>query len=456
MLEKDIPVIKRFVYKDKYYVYDLYKNEILSLSELQYQQVGILEQCGLKKFKNMNTNLPEYKDVISLIKVGYFSQSKIKKIEHPYSDKVGVLIDRCIQDLVLQVTQDCNFKCRYCLYAGNNDVERTHKNVHMDWKTAKKSIDYLFEHSKDIENISIGFYGGEPLLNFELIKKTVEYANELFCLKHLKYIMTTNGSLISDSILQFLMENDFELTVSLDGPSEIQNRHRKFFHNGEDTFSCVYNNIKKIKDNYPSYFFNNVTLSPVVFDDDDIEAMYNFFSHNNISNEQIFFNKANLNGVDYISANIKNSPVSISEKEQSTVDVDAYKAFKTKIERKITIPSVWQHDGQCVPAVRRLFVTVHGDLFPCEKILENEALSLGNIHKTGVDIEKARYFLNIGKLSEEECKHCWSIHFCEMCVSHCIDIENNCLSNMEKQKYCKQRKRNALKHMKHYIDENHI
>lgn len=108
----------------------------------------------------------------------------------------------------------------------------------MDWNTAKKSLDFLLEHSIDNEIVNIGFYGGEPMIEFDLIKKCIEYAKEIFKGKDIQFSITTNGTLINKKIIRYFVKNKVNLTISLDGPKEVHDKNRRFC-NGSGTFDKI-------------------------------------------------------------------------------------------------------------------------------------------------------------------------------------------------------------------------
>lgn len=121
------------------------------------------------------------------------------------------------------------------MYIGHKD---------MDWETAKKAIDFLKLHSDKAEETHIGFYGGEPLMNFPLIKQAAEYALDVFNGK-MTFAMTTNATLVSDEIADFLMRHDFNIIVSLDGPEELHDANR-IMVDGKGSYTKTVQGIKKL------------------------------------------------------------------------------------------------------------------------------------------------------------------------------------------------------------------
>ena len=318
----------------------------------------------------------------------------------------------------------------------------------MDFSTAKKSIDYLYNHSMDANEVTIGYYGGEPFLNFDLIKRATEYANSIFQSKRIRYLITTNCSIINDEIIDFIITNNIQLTISYDGP--YQDDHRKFRNNGSDTSNIVQQNIKKIMKKDCRYFEENVSFSPVIFSDESYDDTSNYFKQFAQSVDNVSFGYANLSGVDYIYSNTK---LEVRGSQKQATRPDIYDDMVSIIEDKSPIPKHWSPSGQCVIGIKRMFVNVSGDIYPCEKIVENEAFCFGSVNDTFVNINKARRLLNISNLSETDCKKCWAFRFCSACISHYIDVENNCLTSDNTQHYCNKLKDNILKSMKYYISE---
>lgn len=151
------------------YIYDACRNEFVPVGNELFKY--ILHLLGKNEESQcFNRNTKEQYD--KLIEKGYFQNKYISKIYHPYTDCLELLLQRNMSQILLQVTQSCNFRCTYCIYTASIDgMQRKHNNKHMSWDTAKKAVDYLWQHSIDSDTVTIGFYGGEPLLEFDLIKK---------------------------------------------------------------------------------------------------------------------------------------------------------------------------------------------------------------------------------------------------------------------------------------------
>ncbi|MCP5049043.1 MAG: radical SAM protein, partial [bacterium] len=148
---------------------------------------------------------------------------------------VDDILNASVPAINLEVTQDCNLRCGYCIYHDHFKGKRNYSRESMSFDVAKKAIDFLKEHSFKSESVSMGFYGGEPLMRFPFIRDCVGYAKEIFNGKSLSYHITTNGTLITANVADFLLSEGFSILVSLDGPEEIHNKYRKDV-NGNGSF----------------------------------------------------------------------------------------------------------------------------------------------------------------------------------------------------------------------------
>ena len=279
----DRPIIKLFTHKKNYFVYDTYTNSLLNISKEHYKELCILLNKGVSEYVATEDNSTK-QDILLLIKKGFFKAGFVNTIEHPLIPFVAQLTDNCLHELVIQVTQDCNFNCRYCTFATENGFDHTHNKKEMSWEIARKAIDYLYNHSSNASEISIYFYGGEPLLNFTLIKKIVSYTQKIFKIKNVKYGMTINGSIMTDEMIDFFIEYDFHIAMSFDGNKDVQNKHRKFSSSGGGTFDVVSQNVEKIKSVNPLYFEQQISVMPVIFDDEDFEEVEKYFLDRGIKN----------------------------------------------------------------------------------------------------------------------------------------------------------------------------
>ncbi len=226
-----------------HYLYDARINRITCISE----QLDELLSRDQEEQLNM---LPEY---IHLKEIGFFNDSNFV-IEHENAAMVPYYYKRGLKSISLQVTQACNFRCEYCPYTDNVGIHRLHSAKNMTMDVANKALNFLHTHSIDSKSIHIGFYGGEPCLRYDLIKEVIEKSNELFEGKELTYNLTTNCSLLTRDMMAFFDENNVFLTVSLDGPKDINDTYRKFAGHATDksVYDVAMEKLEIISDEFPN------------------------------------------------------------------------------------------------------------------------------------------------------------------------------------------------------------
>ncbi|MDR2441579.1 MAG: radical SAM protein, partial [Planctomycetaceae bacterium] len=138
--------------------------------------------------------------------------------------------------LILEITQQCNLRCEYCCYGNSYSSFRNHSRKIMDIEVAKRAIDE-FLHRDSQERHAISFYGGEPLLAFGLLQSIIDYSNQLaddLGKQRPSFNLTTNGTLLNDSIIHYFVKNDIAVLISLDGARESHDRCRKYNTIGND------------------------------------------------------------------------------------------------------------------------------------------------------------------------------------------------------------------------------
>lgn len=452
MIKKDIPVIKLFIKNDCFYCYDASANAVFSFTQNQYEEAHKLIQMGITDYCNyaLNSGNTAAHDILFLVNSGvYFEPELISKSEYPDLDILPFLYERGFNDSVLQVTRDCNFCCRYCQFASNNDISRKHEKQHMSLAIAKQAVDFIMNHSTDAYTINIAFYGGEPLLNIKLIREILEYTANTYPLKLISYNMTINASLLNDVNIKILKNYNVNLMISFDGPENVQNYNRKFKDNGGETFHIVFHNISKLRKKYKKYFDNYVTFHAVSLNHEQTALAEKFFNTEGISTDKYKVVFADLNGIDYI--DYHNDVSHTSHLTMSDYNAEWYTNRLKCLNMKYKVPSKWQHSGPCVPGIRRLFVDIDGKFYLCEKAIENDGLSIGSLDN-GIDVTSAKKLLNIGELTQEECKKCFAFRFCSICAANCIDPVEGRITTERKKTECENQRKLAIDFLREYVE----
>lgn len=337
----------------------------------------------------------------------------------------------------------------------------------MTEELAKRSIDFFLEHSTDTDHLVVSFYGGEPLLNMKLLEFCVNYISKNVDGKKIIYTITTNGTLLNQQIMEFLSSNRFHTMISLDGAKEEHDLNRKF-KSGEGSFDIIMKNINIFKKNHPEYVKEFLQINAVISPKTKSKCVEEFFNTEDfLEDNQINFSPLTLTGLkeeieiksDYISKReyeylkllmfmLGKIPKTSVSKLVIESQGDVKRLYKQLKEHRI-VASINHHSGPCIPGNSRLFINTFGDFYPCERVPEMECSCIGNIND-GFYIDKVKQQLNIGKLTEEECKKCWAINLCSVCINQ-IDCASGCFTKSEKLSLCFSNKRAALRDLHELI-----
>ena len=414
------------------YVYDRHTNSIVRLSEEEFVELERVEKEELPF--ELSPVIRKYQES------GLFAPNVVEKIENPASMIIEQYMNTRLKQLTLQVTQQCNLRCEYCTYSGIYGKHRTHSHRQMGLETAKKAINFFLQRCSSLSEITIGFYGGEPLLELDLIKTCVDYARNCVEGKKITFNMTTNGTLLTDETADYLADNDFSLSISLDGSKEEHDASRKFV-NGTGSFDVIIENIKRINNRRPD-FARKIQFMTTVNPYMDLGCTLEYFNTETVfSDKRIIFNSMNDVGLgkeldyddkyfmvrnyEYIKL-LLSLAGKIGAEHVSPLMSGSRGAMERRlrsIHRHTELNSTMHHGGPCLPGVQRLFVRTDGALFPCERV--NEALDFFKIGtlEDGFFLDKMKAILNIGTVTEQECKECTYLRHCSICSGQ-IDFED--------------------------------
>ena len=367
--------------------------------------------------------------------------------------------------LHLNVTEDCNFDCSYCIYSGEYINRHKRSNRVMDRSIAKKAIDDFLEASVTSEMRSIGFYGGEPLLNFTLIKQAVDYIRKKEKGVKVNFTITTNGFLLKGEAADFLTRHDFTINVSLDGPKQIHDRYRRT-GNGSPTWETVTSNATAFLEKFPQYKTNSkFGITAVIAPPAELNELEHFFSLcelvtkditasfvDSISTKQIFEGK--ITGTDEMyrkfldnleTGKINSEPAAQKFVMQKTLFQENWLKFHKRFSRydcSNRFPKKYCLLSTCIPGVRRTFVSVDGNYWPCERVSESDYLRIGSIYE-GLNAAKIRQLLlDWVELNKSECSNCFCLHTCQIgCWSNSCDGQRP--TEELKRKACEQHRRDT-------------
>lgn len=457
------PFIQLFRTPNSSYFFDVNKSELIPISEPSFQYLSAL-MSG-----KCDCEAPVPQELKELSAQGYLaSQSAVKEVRHVYSKFLGTFLDRKLAKITLQLTQNCNFRCGYCIYSEEHSVrQRSHSTERMSWEVAQKAVNFLWAHSVDSKSVNVGFYGGEPLLEFPLLRRVVEYCEQRFLGKKLTFSITTNGTLLSDEMVRYFEAHDVSLMISLDGPKEINDQNR-VFADGRGTYDTVMERIARLREIAPEYA-QKVAISMVMDPENDFDCINSIYLDcNELSRLNIM---STIVDRDY-----SGEAVAVSEEYTWKYEYQRFLAIlaafgrfpvdeispiahrsvissisnNAKIDSSKSLYSVDAPSGPCVPGQMRLLADVNGRLFPCERVSETSpAMCIGTLD-AGFDVESTYRLLNVGSLTEDTCKKCWCFRHCSLCAKK-ADDGSPTLSSTAKLSFCNEARAGAHGKLRQYL-----
>ena len=314
-------------------------------------------------------------------------------------------------EYIIHLTDNCNLNCSYCYQ---------HKiNRSISFENIKNLIDY--EITRNEAYSIIYFYGGEPLLEKELIKDTINYINSKKCKTSFYYGITTNGTLLDEAFIKYMKKNNFiSIAYSIDGASETQNLNRKTF-DGNETFNIVSDNFKKLL-----HYFDNISTMTVITKNNlsclskNVEYLINM----NFKCINLLF--------DYSQTWQDNDLIELRNQYSKIAKIYADNLLHKK---DITIPIIddkiqtyiydeYNCNDNCSLGIKTINVGTDGFFYPCMQFVYNKDFIIGNC-KSGIDIEKRAKLIQNSKKEQISCSNCTIKKRCK----HLCSCKNYKLTN---------------------------
>jgi uncharacterized protein len=340
--------------------------------------------------------------------------------------------------LILEVTAQCNLRCRYCVYSDHYAYNRDYSDGRMSGETARAAIDLFMQNHVAVHRRNpssrpiIGFYGGEPLLAFGVIREAVDHFRDRWSksFPDALFTVTTNGTLLTDEIQDFLVERGFSTIFSLDGPKEDHDRNRVTV-GGDGSFEAVWANLRRFRERHPGY--EQLAVSTCYDYGSDFDRLMRFFDQ-----ERLFvvnISQVNPNATTYYA-------------QFSTADRDAFCRRRDEFHRKFVDaarenriekgtflfsyvgvsfanfafhpvmnerrPTFLPYTSTCVPG-EKVYVDTGGTLHMCERV--NPHFSIGSV-RDGVDYQRIAEIVdryNAGVCGR--CADCPVTRFCDRCFA---------------------------------------
>ncbi len=318
-----------------------------------------------------------------------------------------------IKALCLHVSHDCNLRCAYC-FASTGDFG-TGRSI-MPFEVAKQAVDFVVRRSGARKNIEIDFFGGEPLMAFDTVVKTVSYARsiEADSGKHFRFTITTNGLLLDDDKIAYINENMDNVVLSLDGRREINDNMRKTV-SGEGSYDIIVPKFQKlVKQRDPKldyYARGTFTAKNLDFADDVMSIASEGFDRLSVepvtSDEDADYHLCPAD-LPAIFAEYERLTDLLLEKRRQG-DKLSFFHFMIDLEQG---PCVIKRLRGCGAGYEYVAVTPEGDIYPCHQFVGKEAFRQGSVRDDTLDEGIAHQFAAMNIYTRKKCRSCWAKFYC--------------------------------------------
>ena len=397
-------MIHVFNYRDKNYIYDvgsgsLHECDTPTADYLKAKEEGQAVDISYITDEQLKDILS---DVESLKEQGLLFKDEIKSYPMKSNE---------VKALCIHICHDCNFRCRYC-FADEGAYHQKRESMSLD--TAKAAVDFLLKNSGNRKVLEMDFFGGEPLMNFDVLKKTVYYAKEEAAKVGKKFLFTTttNALLLSDEVIKFCNEEMENVVLSLDGRPEVHDAIRKSL-NGKGTFDLIIDKIKKfisLRGDKSYYVRGTFTAKNLDFSKDVL-----FIADqgvDSISMEPV------VTEIDDLA--IKDEHLPAIEKEYETL-CDAY--LKRHAEGKgfnffhfnVDLeggPCLSKKVSACGAGNEYFSVIPNGDLYPCHQFAGDKSFRMGSVYEGITKPELRERFKNSCLFTRKKCGDCFAKYIC--------------------------------------------
>lgn len=410
-------MIHKFKAKGRNILLDVNSGGVHLIDDLTYDMLDETEppfegECPKEAVDRLSAKYPveEIRECYGELRELY--EKKVLYSEDIYGDFAETSVMSPIKAICLHIAHDCNLRCKYC-FASTGDFGKGRKL--MPFETGKAAIDFLLEKSVGRENLEVDFFGGEPLMNFEVVKQIVEYARskEKEYGKNFSFTITTNGMLLNDENIDYINKEMKNVVLSLDGRREVNDRMRVRV-DGSGCYDKIVPNFKKLveKRGDKEYYVRGTYTKYNLDFAEDVMHLYEA-------------------GFDEISVE---PVIEDPEKEYALTEEDLeqiYQEYDKLADRISEVKKQGKHinffhfmidlnQGPCV--VKRLrgcgsgneyvSITPDGDIYPCHQFVGHDEYKMGNLEEGTFREDIKKEFAGCHVYSKPSCKDCWAKFYC--------------------------------------------
>ncbi len=403
-------------------VLDICSGSVHAVDEVAYDIIEMYEKLSkdeikakiLKKYEKSENVTPEDIDECFLDIDELRAEGKLFTPDtfRPMADKLKKKTAGVIKALCLHVAHTCNLNCSYCFasqgkYHGDRAV--------MSLDVGKRALDFLIENSGNRHNLEVDFFGGEPLMNFDVVKELVAYAREreIETGKNFRFTLTTNGVLIDEDVIDFANKEMSNVVLSLDGRREIHDRFRVDYA-GNGSFDKIVPKFQRLveKRGGKNYYMRGTFTHANPDFLEDIKVMLDL-GFKELSMEPVV--AAEGDGAALTEQDVN----TVMEQYEKLAELmlkkhregDPFTFYHYMIDLK-SGPCIYKRISGCGSGTEYMAVTPWGDLYPCHQFVGEEKYRLGSIYEGVTNTEAQEEFASCNVYAKPECHDCWAKLYC--------------------------------------------
>ena len=404
-------------YKNNGYniVMDVNSGSVHVVDDIVYDIIALYEENDADSIKKKLSGVYSENDIEeALEEIEELKEAGQLFTEDTYKDLVIDFKNRktVVKAMCLHIAHDCNLACKYCFA---EEGEYHGRRALMSLEVGKKALDFLIENSGNRRNLEVDFFGGEPLMNWDVVKELVRYgrSKEKEYDKNFRSTLTTNGVLLDDEVMEFVNKEMSNVVMSLDGRKEINDKMRPF-RNGKGSYDLIVPKFQKLAEsrNQTNYYIRGTfTRNNLDFSNDVIE-------YADLGFKQMSIEPVVADPDEPYALREEDIPKILEEYDKLAVEyIKRYKEnrgfnfFHFMIDLKQG-PCVLKRMAGCGSGTEYLAVTPWGDLYPCHQFVGQEEFLLGNVFDGITNTAVRDEFKLCNVYAKDKCKECFAKFYC--------------------------------------------
>lgn len=404
-------------YKNNGYniVLDVNSGAIHVVDDISYDVIGLFEENTADEIVNKlqdKYSAEEIKEAIEEVQT--LKDEEALFTEDTYENYIIDFKKRptVVKALCLHIAHDCNLACKYCFA---EEGEYHGRRALMDYETGKQALDFLIANSGLRRNLEVDFFGGEPLMNWDVVKQLVAYGREQEKIhdKHFRFTLTTNGVLLNDEVMEFANKEMDNVVLSIDGRKEVHDMMRPF-RKGAGSYDLIVPKFQKLAEsrNQQRYYVRGT------FTHHNLDFSKDVLHLADLGFKQISVEPVVAQDTDDYALREEDLPILFEEYDNLAAEMvrrkkegNDFNFFHFMIDLEGG-PCVAKRLSGCGSGTEYLAVTPWGDLYPCHQFVGNEKFLMGNVWDGVTATEIRDEFKCCNVYAKEKCRNCFAKFYC--------------------------------------------